>query len=361
MGKTALVIAHRNEPDIDATIADARVNMRGVQIYAIEDINGEGPGYCRHKGIMQAIAEGCTQIIITDAHMRFGAKAISLMAGAIRENRFVLHCGYCHHNPECSLEGGAYAGAELVHKSRFRLEHLAISAKWARPQAKINAVMGAFYGLSDQWYLQAGQPLRILRAWGMDEEVLSICANLMHGGGVAMVEGCHVAHRMKEGQSFPMTAAYLAEVWANRVKAAMILPCESKSLSDWVLKSPPTWHMRKEIDAIIERDRQAVEEVRAALELQNPPILAFLANMIPGEGAGEGKKLADFGPSPVVAPPALPPKVVQRVVTEERCDWCGNTNSFVQQEGQKTVGQITRATGRCKYCGRKVQIRVLYR
>ncbi|MFH1604232.1 MAG: hypothetical protein ABIH03_10040, partial [Pseudomonadota bacterium] len=246
--KTEVIIAARGELEVNLkrTVeaigdkADVCIVFDGMEhgnvlpgsltfmVRSLELIGGpQGCGWARHRGIMTSDAD---LIILMDGHMGGDiGKAIQVIQDHHRRRQNHLTCCRMqsldqHGEP---MEGAVQGGAFLALESKeVCSEYWALSAKWLKPPRKkgpIPAIMGACYAFKKSWYEKIGQPLRILRAWGGDEEILSLATHLM-GGKVELLPATvgHIymaAHRNRE-----QTADEMALRWANRYAILEAIP-----------------------------------------------------------------------------------------------------------------------------------------
>jgi hypothetical protein len=232
-----LVIAERNEPDLQPTVENARATQSAdLEVLVVSDTSGRGPQACRHAGIT---AVKTPTVIIADGHMRFAPGALDSLAQLVRLNPQTVFCAKCHHNAELSFADGAYGGARWSWKSEERNQYWVLSGKWrdtAEP-GEIGVPMGACYAFSREWYEHIGAPWRLGQGWGMDEETLAACTQLM--GGRVELAPVEVAHRARAQADLPyaLTHRQAAGVWANRLAIVEMLPMaadDRHELTTWL-------------------------------------------------------------------------------------------------------------------------------
>ena len=154
--KTEVIIAERNEPDLDATVANIRDNS-ACSVRVISDEHGRGPQRCRHRGIMQSEAD---VVIVMDGHMRVKYRTLDAAADYVSRLGNKVACLRCHHSPTIDWTGTPYGGARLALKTHWdeddpTSEPQAMAAKWRKDPkpGKIGAVMGACYVFRRDWYI----------------------------------------------------------------------------------------------------------------------------------------------------------------------------------------------------------------
>ena len=237
--KTAIVCAYRDpEPDRVATLesAAASIGFGGV-LYAVEDKDASGPGYNRDRGIMAAA--DCDVVVLIDAHMRFAPRALASMANEVRANGGLL-TALCHHNERCEIGGTFYSGGRMVWRSDDHSpKYSPLCAKWRKESGPgpATAVMGACYVFRRDWYIAAGRPLAMLRAWGCDEEALSIAA-WMTGQKIAVADQ-HVAHLYRARPPFTVTERDERMVRENRAALCQAFIVEANARREQI-----AWAMR---------------------------------------------------------------------------------------------------------------------
>lgn len=267
MSTTAIVCAWRNpEDDRENTLNDSkRSHGKGCKIISVEDKDGTGPGCNRDRGIMAA--DGCDVVIVVDAHMRFRDDALRAMAKHVRKHGGLV-CAATHHNDKCSFTDpkSAYWGARMIWRARDRggvaTPYAPLVARWAKKRqgpGEVSAVMGACYAFRRDWYIKAGRPLAILRAWGCDEEVLSIAA-WMTGQKIEVVDR-HVAHLYRSSTPWKLSPGEIMRLHANRLAMvnAFVTPIsERNELTAWLRRSWPQLSAQNTPEQDVERLRIAM-------------------------------------------------------------------------------------------------------
>jgi hypothetical protein len=125
---------------------------------------------------------------------------------------------------------GGYCGAYLTTKTQEPGNQFwALSAKWLPQGGRagvVPAIMGACYGMRKDWYVNIGEPLHLLEAWGGDEELLSLCSWMM--GGRVYCLPITVGHMYAAPYIRTMERAQKkaeqAEIWANRQAIINAIP-----------------------------------------------------------------------------------------------------------------------------------------
>lgn len=201
--KTAVIIPWRKgETELQTTIESATKSIGKGTIIPIEDVDGQGPGKTRDRGIMAA--GDADVIVIVDAHMKFQGKVLQQMAKKVYKDSG-LECAICHHNEGCEFNTlhpsghGAYYGADIHYKGQDSNGNNALLWKWQDSRLSagpVACVGGACYVFRRDWYMDVGRPLDILPCWGGDEEVLSMAA--WYSGFQPNVFDGHVAHRWRK-------------------------------------------------------------------------------------------------------------------------------------------------------------------
>jgi len=382
--KTEIVIAARGElaKNLNRTVEQASEsagvcvvfdgNERGNECpdYVLEKarvLRIDGPcgcGAARHAGITSSEAD---LIVLCDGHMAFPRGWMDTIEGYHRKRHKHLACCRMQSldqkgNP---LSDKPQGGAFIAYRTTEVLQnHWGLSAKWNNPPAKagpVAAVMGACYSFRRKWYDKIGQPLQILRAWGGDEEILSLSTHLM-GGKVEMlpVTVGHIYMAAHNGRV--KTADETEAIWANRYAIVDAMPMpepEREGLRDWMSRSPKAWRR-------VRGECKKAVELRAFLE-SGPVAWSSLKDAGVVRGLNKEEQAACLhlqnlkDDAKRYTPPPAPEKDKSQVVVrhEPVCDRCGARNSFRQVAGRRNTGAFGTACSRCKNCGHKAQIRFL--
>lgn len=233
--KTEVIIAERNEWDLQATIDSIREH-NDCSVRVVSDHEGRGPQAMRHQGIMESDAD---VVIIMDGHMRSLERRLDAAADYVGKRGNKVACLKCFHSPEVSWNGKMYGGAKLVWKSNGRSDGKdpqAFVAKWredADTTGKIGCVMGACYVFRRDWYIDGlREPWKHGTGWGCDEEIIS-AATWLRGGEVELLPWA-VWHRARKegGQPFRYTQRQLFGLYANRLRLLQVLPMPQKQRND---------------------------------------------------------------------------------------------------------------------------------
>jgi glycosyltransferase involved in cell wall biosynthesis len=264
-----VVIAERNEPDLDNTVENIKKTQKHANVFVVNDKSGKGPGFCRHAGINHVEED---IVIIVDAHMRFPEGALDKMAEYIAANPTHVACAKCHHNAEMTFDDSPYCGARICWKSQERNQYWSISGKWREVSSTglIGCVMGACYGFNRQRYLEVmGAPWQVFKGWGMDEESLSIINWLCGGENVLLdIEVAHM-HRVQSQLPYKLTSQQACGVWANRLALLEMLPMSSKDRIEqtkWLQQNDIFVNSPGAITKLV--DLKVCHEIRAKLEKQ---------------------------------------------------------------------------------------------
>jgi len=244
----SVIIAERNEADLENTIANIDDTQDNAEIMVVHDEKGKGCQYCRHEGIM---AVDTDIVIITDGHMRFKKNHLDEMADYIRDNPRHIACAKCHHNAEQSFDDSPYCGADIVWKSDERNQKWILPSKWRSDSStgEIACVLGACYAMSRDRYINVLKaPWQYGKGWGMDEEVISI-VNWLCGGMNVLLEQ-DVAHLCRSQSDVPyeIDINQACGIWANRFQLIEMLPLSDED--------------RKDLTGHLERNKIVVEQPR---------------------------------------------------------------------------------------------------
>jgi hypothetical protein len=231
--KVAVLIAERNEPDLDATIANIEENSNAT-VLVFSDDEGIGPQRARDNLIGQAAAQGAEVCIVMDGHMRVQAETIPIAAAFVHLCENTVAVAHCFHGSgEPSFDGRPYAAAKLVDKSQGKDAHEPQSfvGKWRKTEGterefcQVGCVMGAFYAFRTDWYMDGlRRPWQYGTGWGCDEEIIS-AATWLRGGSVHLLP-VDVWHRARGPGEVPykLTRRQLQGVWANRLRILYQMP-----------------------------------------------------------------------------------------------------------------------------------------
>jgi len=369
--KITAIIAVRDELPENVNRTVAGLARHGVPYKLIEDAPPLGPARRRHEGIMR-IRHGAA--LLCDAHMEFPDGYFEQIAAHLE-----AHPSDVTVSRKQSVDwkwndipGQLYAAAEIqTHIQDPGNQFIPIGAKWRRTDSgdgPVGAVMGACYGVTRDWYDTIGRPLAIPRAWGQDEELLSI-ASWMRGGRCYLLGGpvrhMYGAPRAKPA---PLSRPEAAAVWGNRLATLQATPMSAdrrENLVEWLNRTPAMTAMRREIDDSVEKSRGAIERTFAALSNPAMPFADYLEahcnhqrepteaekQYAAGRAAIDAQRRA---PAPIpaavtiIAPPAPPPPPATPAPPCAPASTCcgntaGNTFRFHYPDG--------RAAWRCGKCG----------
>jgi len=254
------------------------------------------------------------------------------------------------------IAGELYGGAFIGYKSReFPDERWALPAKWyvpGRESGPIGCIMGACYSIRRSWYRKIDEPLKILAAWGGDEEIMSIASHLM-GGTVDLlpIPVGHIYGAKHQGRL--RSDEQNRRIWGNRYAVVDSIPMEEAEREDlfgWMKRSTPPgagWD-RHEAAAL----RKVLASGPVTWEAMKEQGIVRPATMM--EMCGDRCKRNLLVDSARYIPPA-PPGDKRQIINQPviRCELCGARDSFRVIRGPR--GWISYA--RCVNCGHKGQIR----
>lgn len=291
-----------------------------------------GVGIARDVGIEQATG---SVIVLIDAHVRLDAD-------------WAVHVGECYGRPEwarsvgCGTVGGLNADFTIDEGQPIRTgaaltwlhtanggDRRPLVGIWADQKAgeRCASIMGAYYTIARQWYYDIGRPLALLRAWGCDEEILTL-ASYLSGGDCRMLpaecRGWHWYSR-PEG-AVPYSTEELRQVRNVRAMIPMLFPFTAEERD--VMRDHMDRHRMPEFETAEQRAfaRRYVAK-RAELE-------RYLREWCPTWVEWRNGQ-------PRQRPQPLKP------MKHDRCDQCDAYGSF---RVTYTRGNITRY--RCNRCGR---------
>jgi ribosomal protein L40E len=315
-----------------------------------------GCGYARNAGIESSDAD---LIVILDGHMKLPDGWAKKFTAHHTKNPKALTCTRMQSlNQDWQPIGDPdECGAYIQYKSTEPHGlHYALTAKWNKEKKKsgpVGCVLGACYGITREWYDRIGRPLSILRAWGGDEEILSISTHLC-GGSVYMLPMTvgHVYAAVNVGRV--RTADEEAAIWGNRHAVIDAIPMEEQErdhLHAWLASS-------NRIDKRLPPQPQEVQMLRELLESVKVKSLHELkAGRIIVCADGEADEYKGRPTHPPPAPPTDKAQIIMRKL--EICDRCGARDSFVQIRGRINTPTFGMAYARCRRCGHKGQLRII--
>jgi len=258
---SVVITVGENEPYLEQTIANIKNNIACKheiivvydgqqpnndlpvdQIIHLKSCRGVGPA--RHVGIK--IAKH-SLIFLTDAHMDFsngfGKTILDWHNQSKVASESHLSCGrsigLVRAGDELKRDTSHNAtGARFSFKSiESENQHWIMSGKWAKQNVNglIGCVYGACYAFSKKWYKAIGEPLALLRGWGMDEEYLS-AATWFAGGRVVLLD-YEAAHFFKNKKSGDVPEAVKRQFLINQLLFLNLLPlpeADRKNLQEWL-------------------------------------------------------------------------------------------------------------------------------
>lgn len=270
--KISAIIGHRNELPANLHRTYYHLRAHGIDVELLEDLPAMGCGYRRHQLIMQTKADA---VVICDAHMKFSPGYFEAVTAHLRQHPddvTVSRMRSINHD-WTEAEGQVYAGAEMRLEDKWPGEqHIPIAAKWRRDDGStglVGAVMGACYGFRVDRYKQMGCPLAILRAWGGDEELLSI-ASWMTGGRVHLIPG--TAYHMfaaPRAKYAPLMFHEELQIWANRLAMLTAIPMADTTKSrllTWLKRNLFIKQHPGPINAAVEKRMADIERLHEALD-----------------------------------------------------------------------------------------------
>lgn len=340
-----------------------------------------GCGAARDHGIKTSEAN---LMVVIDGHMILPDGWLAeIEAYHLRRSNHLTCCQMQSYEQDGETPIGEPQGAAFLSYKSREVHNLywAISAKWNSPPAEpgeVCAIMGACYAFRRKWYETLGCPLEILRAWGGDEEILSIATHLM-GGRVVMLPLTigHIYKAQHHGRQ--VTADEQDAIWANRFAIVDAIPMdatETVDLYEWMQRTSKMNNRRPAtLAAAVELRNVLCTGRRTWEELKEDGIVRPLTEEEQADCLGTGRHEKFHAPDsnsitpelfstnarrPPPAPPAPlddTPQVINR--PDDVCERCDAVNSFKQIRGRKNTPAFEMAYARCENCGHKAQIRFL--
>jgi len=265
-----VVLATRDELPQNMNRTLAGLKAHGMTVDVRYDTPSLGCGLRRHEGVVASRTEG---VFLCDGHMDFSEGYFEALSAELdRAPHALLVTRMQSIGHDWNPISGEYFGAQIATCDKWpNNQFIPISAKWRRADTGdgvIGAVMGACYAFTKSAYTQWGQPLSILRAWGGDEEALSIAA-WMAGGGVRLVPGlARHMYAAPKARAPGISDDEAARVWANRFALIEAIPMrdeDRRHLRDWTLMTPWLARFRRQIDACAADTGPCVDRMRKAL------------------------------------------------------------------------------------------------
>jgi len=269
--KITVVLATRDELPHNMNRTLAGLKSHGMNVDIRYDSPSLGCGIRRHEGVIASKTEG---IFLCDGHVDFSEGYFETLSAELdRTPDSLLVTRMQSIGRDWNPIVGSYFGAEIAVCDKWpNNQHIPISAKWRlndTGNGPIGAVMGACYAFTKSAYMEWGQPLSILRAWGGDEESLSIAA-WMTGGGCRLVHG--LARHMygaPKSRAPGISDDEAARVWANRFALINAIPMPEKDkehLRDWTRMTPWLSRFQRQIVASMSETEPCVNRMHKALE-----------------------------------------------------------------------------------------------
>ena len=269
--KIEAIISHRNEVPANLHRTYYNLKRHGVSIKLVEDTPAMGCGFRRDQGIIESKAD---VVFLCDAHMHFDSGYFDHIRRHLERNPNDITVSRMQSMDYDwkDTKGHLYAGAEIaLCDDDGNGQFVPIAAKWRRDDAgdgPIGAVMGACYAMTRDSYVAMGRPLSILRAWGGDEEMLSIACWLT-GGKVQLIPG--IAHHMYAAPKVNKAAlshGECVEIWANRLAMLTAIPMQAETsarLVDWLRRTSFVTANKDQINAALSGRIQDIQRVNNRL------------------------------------------------------------------------------------------------
>jgi glycosyltransferase involved in cell wall biosynthesis len=226
-----------------------------------------GCGQARHSGIIMSDSAEDDIVTLVDAHMDFPTGFSKVIKEKIKENEGIYYWKMQSIGYDWKPLSNLYYGADL--RSRCLEpgnQAWAIACKWSKEKTvgERTGLMGACYSFSRKFYRKMGEPLKVLEAWGCDEEILSLACHFS-GGRIEVLDGV-VDHMY----AAPHTRANLStteiiKIWGNRHATLEAMPWSESVKEDyirWLRKTNLNWSV---VQAEVETRREVIEEVKEVL------------------------------------------------------------------------------------------------
>jgi hypothetical protein len=269
--KITVVLATRDELPQNMNRTLDGLKSHGMDVDIRYDSPSLGCGIRRHEGVIASKTEG---VFLCDGHMDFSEGYFETLSAELDKTPDALLVTRMQSiGHDWTPMSGTYFGAEITTFDKWENnQHIPICAKWRRSDTgdgPVGAVMGACYAFTKSAYMEWGEPLSILRAWGGDEEALSIAA-WMKGSGCRLVPGtARHMYAAPKSRAPGISDDEAARVWANRLALINAIPmaeCERQKLRDWLYMTPWLSRLHRQIVACMSETEPCVTRLRTALQ-----------------------------------------------------------------------------------------------
>ena len=329
-----------------------------------------GPGQARHWGITTSVAD---IVILVDGHMEFPEGWIDAICGHLKNHKKDVTCAHMLSLTHAWQPiGKPYSGAFIGMKCHAAGDqYVGLGAMWnVNPvdHGPVGAPMGACYGLTRKFYDQMGQPLRILEAWGGDEELLGACAWLCGGRAYLLPIVCRHIYAAPHA-SRTIDKEEELEIWANRMAILDVLIEDTAMWEDlhaWTQQSAIDWYA---VGRALDRRGPAIDALTEHLRAKRRKWSGFVK-------AGLARELTDAERQTEKARPKVQdqarrslqeqpgqaktqPARATNIVTIDPviCPACSSLNTLRRQSGMRKRGSLLEAHAKCSRCGHKVKLR----
>lgn len=287
MSGISILIASLNDPDISNTIASIYATTGGRAEVVVVDDNSKvpvtNPPNCYAKIMRNKFRMGCgasrhiaaihaTQeyLLIVDSHMRFVPGWYDAAIERIKDRPKTLHCAAMVgidasnmdlNNPQALYYGGMLNVFGKDRNNAFRNQIL--EAVWADEQAgddyEIPCVLGACYFIPREWFLHIGG-LQGIRAWGSDEELLSI-KTWLAGGEVRLAKTIRIAHKFRlKTEKVPFSTPHQFRVYNKLFCIHTLLP---RDLATKLISKFPKGAVFSRACEMIQNDLGVISNIQA--------------------------------------------------------------------------------------------------
>lgn len=307
-----------------------------------------GPGAARHAAIKASKAD---KIIIVDGHMDFPADFIDVICEHLDANpKDVTCCHMASYDTEWRLIvpvkdfGGCSIAVKKAIDGASGRSYRALSGTWlkqAPESGPIPCIMGACYGMKRKWYAEIGEPLKILRGWGMDEELLSLCSWICGGRAYLLPLRCSHMYAAPNTRNHADDNADERDALVSRFATVLVLPmpdAEKKALHEYLTLNP--------------LKTSTVNDFLAEREAEINELTEHLATKSVMSWDAIKEKVLDYSP-PEAPPPVfgnarssvlLPRQPeIKREPPAVRCQRCD----------QNTMQRYSDEYNKCRFCGHK--------
>jgi len=226
-----------------------------------------GCGQARHQGIILSESNDDDIVTLVDGHMDFPYNFSKMIKEKVKEQEGIYYFKMQSVDHQWNDKGTLYYGADL--RSRCiepGNQAWALACKWSKEKTigERTGIMGACYGFSYGFYRKMGEPLKLMEAWGCDEEILSLACHFS-GGRIEVLDGIvkhmYAAPHTRDNLKVPE----IIKIWGNRLSLLFAMPWSEPVRDDyikWLKRSFVDW---ASVEVEVESRMETIEEIKEIL------------------------------------------------------------------------------------------------